>query len=212
MKNGFNIVSLLSSLVRLSPLHQFWLNILIPVCGIIFFHWTPGAVLFCFVIELINYWLCNTVLLLIYVSNETLKQRLLNALKFSFWNIVCLIGFYFAIAHLSNAKDASMETNVTYGQILLITFLYWLQFILFLRSVKDKTKFTSNAIIHDVNIRLTCIYLGMFIIIGYGFIFWTKTKVMNYALAFVMIFVKNMADLVLISLKMIREEKRRNNL
>jgi hypothetical protein len=47
----------------------------------------------------------------------------------------------------------------------------------------------------------------MFVIIGYGFIFWTKTKVMNYALVFVMIFVKNMADLVLISLKMSRGRK-----
>ena len=206
MKNTYSIVSLLSSFVRLSPLHQFWLNLLIPVVGIILFHWTPGAVLFCFVIELINYWLCNTVLLLFFVSNETFKIRTTNALKFSFWNIVCLIGFYFAIAHLSDAKDVTMETNITYGQILVITLLYWFHFILFLRSIKNKN-FTSNAIIHDVNIRLTCIYFGMFVIIGYGFIFWTKTKVMNYALVFVMIFVKNMADLVLISLKMSKQRK-----
>lgn len=207
MKSTYSIFSLLTSFVRLSPLHQFWLNLLIPVAGILFFHWTPGAVLFCFVIELINYWLCNTVLLLFFVANETAKQRLLTALRFSFWNIVCLVGFYFAIAHLSNAKDASMETNITYGQIILITLLYWLHFILFLRSVKSKSQFNSKAIIHDVNIRLTCIYFGMFVIIGYGFIFWTKTKVMNYALVFVMIFVKNMADLVLISLKMSRGRK-----
>ena len=206
MKNTYSIVSLLSSFVRLSPLHQFWLNLLIPVVGIILFHWTPGAVLFCFVIELINYWLCNTVLLLFFVSNETFKIRTTNALKFSFWNIVCLIGFYFAIAHLSDAKDVTMETNITYGQILVITLLYWFHFILFLRSIKNKN-FTSNAIIHEVNIRLTCIYFGMFVIIGYGFIFWTKTKVMNYALVFVMIFVKNMADLILISLKMSRGRK-----
>ncbi len=206
MKNTYSIVSLLSSFVRLSPLHQFWLNLLIPVVGIILFHWTPGAVLFCFVIELINYWLCNTVLLLFFVSNETFKIRITNALKFSFWNIVCLVGFYFAIAHLSDAKDVTMETNITYGQILVITLLYWFHFILFLRSIKNKN-FTSNAIIHDVNIRLTCIYFGMFVIIGYGFIFWTKTKVMNYALVFVMIFVKNMADLILISLKMSRGRK-----
>ena len=206
MKNTYSIVSLLSSFVRLSPLHQFWLNLLIPVVGIILFHWTPGAVLFCFVIELINYWLCNTVLLLFFVSNETFKIRTTNALKFSFWNIVCLIGFYFAIAHLSDAKDVTMETNITYGQILVITLLYWFHFVLFLRSIKNKN-FTSNAIIHDVNIRLTCIYFGMFVIIGYGFIFWTKTKVMNYALVFVMIFVKNLADLVLISLKMSKQRK-----
>jgi hypothetical protein len=206
MKNTYSIVSLLSSFVRLSPLHQFWLNLLIPVIGIILFHWTPGAVLFCFVIELINYWLYNTVLLLFFVSNETIKIRIANALKFSFWNIVCLIGFYFAIAHLSDAKDVTMETNITYGQILVITLLYWFHFILFLRSIKNKT-ITTNAIIHEVNIRLTCIYFGMFIIIGYGFIFWTKTKVMNYALVFVMIFVKNMADLVLISLKMSKQRK-----
>ena len=208
MKNTYSIVSLLSSFVRLSPLHQFWLNLLIPVVGIILFHWTPGAVLFCFVIELINYWLCNTVLLLFFVSNETFKIRTTNALKFSFWNIVCLVGFYLAIAHLSDAKDVTMETNITYGQILVITLLYWFHFILFLRSIKNKN-ITSNAIIHEVNIRLTCIYFGMFVIIGYGFIFWTKTKVMNYALVFVMIFVKNMADLVLISLKMSRGRKRK---
>jgi hypothetical protein len=206
MKNTYSIVSLLSSFVRLSPLHQFWLNLLIPVVGIILFHWTPGAVLFCFVIELINYWLCNTVLLLFFVSNETFKIRIANALKFSFWNIVCLVGFYFAIAHLSDAKDVTMETNITYVQILVITLLYWFHFVLFLRSIKNKN-FTSNAIIHDVNIRLTCIYFGMFVIIGYGFIFWTKTKVMNYALVFVMILVKNLADLVLISLKMSRGRK-----
>ena len=206
MKNTYSIVSLLSSFVRLSPLHQFWLNLLIPVLGIILFHWTPGAVLFCFVIELINYWLCNTILLLFFVSNETFKIRTTNALKFSFWNIVCLIGFYFAIAHLSDAKDVTMETNITYGQISVITLLYWFHFILFLRSIKNKN-LTSNAIIHDVNIRLTCIYFGMFVIIGYGFIFWTKTKVMNYALVFVMIFVKNMADLILISLKMSKQRK-----
>ena len=137
MKNTYSIVSLLSSFVRLSPLHQFWLNLLIPVLGIILFHWTPGAVLFCFVIELINYWLCNTVLLLFFVSNETFKIRIVNALKFSFWNIVCLIGFYFAIAHLSDAKDVTMETNITYGQISVITLLYWFHFILFLRSIKN---------------------------------------------------------------------------
>lgn len=209
MKSTYSIFSLLSSFVRLSPLHQFWLNLLIPVCGIVFFHWTPGAVLFCFVIELINYWLCNTVLLLFYTSDETNRQRIITALKFSFWNIVCMVGFYFAIAHLSNAKDASMETNVTYGQIIIITLLYWFHFIFFLRSVKDKSQFSSKAIIHDVNIRLTCIYLGMFMIIGYGFIFWTKTKVMNYALVFAMLFVKNVADLLLISLKMSRELRKR---
>ena len=208
MRNTYSIFSLFSSFVRLSPLHQFWLNLLIPVGGILLFQWTPGAVLLCFFIELINYWLCNTVLLLFYASNETFIERVKNALKFSFWNIVCLVGFYFAIAHLSDAKDISMETNVTYAQIIVITFLYWFHFILFLRSLKDKTKITSNAVIHDVNIRLTCIYLGMFIIIGYGFIFWTKTKVMNYALVFVMIFVKNMADLVLISLKMNRTKSK----
>jgi hypothetical protein len=157
MKNTYSIVSLLSSFVRLSPLHQFWLNLLIPVVGIILFHWTPGAVLFCFVIELINYWLCNTVLLLFFVSNETFKIRIANALKFSFWNIVCLVGFYLAIAHLSDAKDVTMETNITYGQIISNYFIVLVSFY-FISSFHQKQKLYEQCHYtrcqHTINVYL----------------------------------------------------------
>ena len=207
MKNTYSIVSLLSSFVRLSPLHQFWLNILIPAVGIIFFHWTPGAVLFCFIIELINYCLCNAILLLFYVTDQPANKRITNTLKFSFWFIVSLIGFYYFIAFMTNAKDSSMETNVTYGQIIAMTVLYWLQFIWYLGIEQPKGKITTAIINKEVSNRMTGIYLTMFCLIGYIFSFWSQTRVMNFAMAFVMIFAKNLTDLVLIAVEMGREKK-----
>lgn len=193
--------------VRLSPLRQFWLNIFVPICGIVFFHWTPGSVLFCFFIELINYWLCNTVLLLFYVKNEPTDKRIINALKFSFYFILSLVGYYYFIAYLSNTKDTSMNTNITYGQIIAMTILYWLQFAYYLRVEQPAGKISSAIINKEVSYRMTGIYLTIFCIICYIFVFWTNTNVMNYAMVFSMIFAKNLTDLVLIAVKMNRANK-----
>jgi hypothetical protein len=130
MKNTYSIVSLLSSFVRLSPLHQFWLNLLIPVLGIILFHWTPGAVLLCFVIELVNYWLCNTILLLFFVSNETFKKRIVNALKFSFleyrlsgWFLPCHCAFI-GCKRCNNGNEHHVRTNFSNYFIVLVSFYF----------------------------------------------------------------------------------------
>lgn len=188
-------------------LYHFWLNILIPCCGIIFFHWTPGSVLFYFFIELINYWLCNTVLLLFYVSEEDKKVRMMNVLKFSFYFIISLVGFYFFIVFLVDAKDSSMDTNVTYGQIITVTILYWLQFAFYLYKEKPKGKVTMAAINKEVSNRMTGIYFTIFCVVLYVFSFWSNTKVMNFAIAFVMIFAKSLTDLVIIVMKMSGEKK-----
>lgn len=188
-------------------LYHFWLNILIPFCGIIFFHWTPGSVLFYFFIESINYWLCNTVLLLFYVSEEDKKVRIMNALKFSIYFILSLVGFYFFIVFLVDAKDSSMETNVTYGQIITVTVLYWLQFAFYLYTEKPKGKVTIDAINNEVSWRMTGIYFTIFCIVLYVFSFWSNTSVMNFAIAFVMIFAKSLTDLVIITVKMGSERK-----
>lgn len=202
-----SIIRALSMFTRLSPLRQFWLNILIPVCGILFFNWVPGAVLFYFMIELVNYWLCNLVLLLWFAKVPSQKERRKRAAVFSLWYWVSLIGFYLFISYLSDPKSASMATNITYGQIITVTLIYWLQFALFLYTSRPKNKMTQEAVIKEVSYRLTGIYMILFCIIGYVFVFWTHTETMNYALAFVLVFAKSLADLVMIAIRVSRKQQ-----
>jgi hypothetical protein len=192
---------------RFSPLRQFWLNILIPVCGILFFKWMPGAILFYFMIELINYWLCNLVLLLWFAKAPSPKERRKRAAVFSCWYWVSLVGFYLFISYMSDPKSASMATNITYGQIITVTLIYWLQFALFLYTAKPKNKMTQDAVIKEVSYRLTGIYMILFCVIGYVFVFWTQTETMNYALAFVLVFAKSFADLVMIAIRVSKEQQ-----
>lgn len=192
--------------LRLSLFQQFLLSILIPCCGIIFFKWLPGAVLFYFMLELANYWLCNLVLLLWFAKASSTKERWKQAGIFTFWNWVSLIGFYLFVAVMSDSKSASMATNITYGQMLIVILIYWTQFAIFLYSATPKNKMTQDAIIKEVSYRLTGIYLTIFCVIMYFFVFWTNTETMNYALAFVLVFAKNLADLVLIAVRMSKEE------
>src|ERR1051326_4323434 len=192
--------------LRLSLFQQFLLSILIPGCGIVFFKWLPGAVLFYFMLELVNYWLCNLVLLLWFAKASSTKERWKQAGILTFWNWVSLIGFYLFVAFMSDPKSASMATNITYGQMLIITLVYWGQFALFLYSTKPKNKMTQDAIIKEVAYRLTGIYLAIFCVIMYFFAFWTNTETMNYALAVVLVFAKGLADLVLIAIRVSKEE------
>lgn len=187
---------------QLSPFHQFWLNIIIPFCGIIFFHWTPGSVLFCFAIELINYWFCNAILLQFYVTNETTVARNKNVLKFSGYFIASLVGFYFFILMFADTKSDAMKTGVTYGQIIGMTALYWIQFGFYLWNTKPKGKITTASINKEVSYRLTGIYMVLICVMGYIFSFWSNTDVANYALAFVLIFAKSLVDLVFVAMRM----------
>lgn len=187
---------------RFSPFYQFWLNIIIPFCGIIFFHWSPGSVLFCFVIELVNYWLCNTVLLQFYVTDEAISARNKNVLKFSGYFIASIISFYYFVAMFSDPKSEAMQTNVTYGQIIWMTALYWTQFGYYLWKENPKGKVTTASINKEVFNRMTGIYLVLFCIMCYVFSFWSNTDVANYALAFVLIFAKSLVDLVFVAMRM----------
>ena len=199
--------------IQLSPFYLFWLNIIIPFCGIIFFHWTPGSVLFCFVIELINYWFCNAILLQFYVTNETIIAKNKNVLKFSGYFIVSLIGFYYIILMFANTKSDAMKTQITYGQIIGMTILYWIQFGYYLWNSKPKGKVTTASINKDVFNRMSGIYLVLFLIMGYVFSFWSNTDVTNYALAFVLVFAKSLVDLVFVAMRMSDEilKKRKMN-
>lgn len=205
MKSIYSIFSLLSSFGRLSPLQQFWWSIIIPSLGIIVFHWTPGSVLFYFVIELLNYWLCNLILLLFYAKANSNRERFLESLKFSLWYCVCLIGFYYYITAMGNSTNQSMEINVAFGQIIVVTIIYWAQFVYFVFSTKPKNNISIDKIIKEVSYRLTGVYFTLFCVIGYIFVFWTKTEIMNYALAFVLIFAKSLTDLVLVAVKLSNE-------
>lgn len=198
----------LSTFIRLTPLRQLLLNILIPVCGIIFFHWLPGSILFYFIIELVNYWLCNLIMLLWFAKAPSVKERWKQAAIFSFWNWVSLIGFYLFIAFMSDAKSASMATNITYGQIIGVMLIYWLQFAIFLYTTKPKNKMTQDTVIKEVWYRLIAIYMTIFCVVGYIFSFWSQTETMNYALAFVLVFAKSLADLVLIAVRISKEQQK----
>ncbi|PZR29194.1 MAG: hypothetical protein DI535_04045 [Citrobacter freundii] len=200
------LLQVVIKLLRLSVFQQFLLSILIPCCGIIFFDWLPGAVLFYFMLELVNYWLCNLILLLWFAKAASVKERWKQAGIFSFWNWVSLIGFYLFVAFMSDPESASMTTNITYGQMLMVTLIYWSQFAFFLYSARPKNKVTQDAIIKEVSYRLTGIYLTIFCVIMYFFTFWTHTETMNYALAVVLVFAKGLADLVLIALRINKEQ------
>ena len=191
--------------MRLSPLHQFFLNILLPFCGIIFLHWTPGNVLFCFGVELVNYWLCNVVLLLFYVTEEPTNKRLYNAGQFSFYYLLSMVGFYFFIRFLSDPKNSSMQISMNSNQVIFIVALYWLQFINYLHITHPAGKIRTAEVNKEVMYRLTGIYLTLFCVVMYVFSFWSNTNVMNYALAFVLIFAKSLADLVMIARKIANE-------
>ncbi|MGC4104018.1 DUF6498-containing protein [Ferruginibacter sp.] len=203
----FSLIRLLSMFTRLSPLRQFWLNILIPTGGILFYDWTPGTVLFYFMIELVNYWLCNLVLLLWFAKAPSESERWKNAATYCFWYWIALIGFYFYVSFMSDPKNPSMATNITYGQIIAVTLIYWLQFVLFLFTTKPKNKMTQEDVIKGIWYRLIAIFMVIFCIIGYVFVFWTNTNTMNYALAFVLIFAKSFADLVLMAARMSKEQQ-----
>ncbi|MGG9964797.1 DUF6498-containing protein [Ferruginibacter sp. SUN106] len=184
------------------------MSFLIPCCGIIFFQWLPGAILLYFMLEMVNYWLCNLVLLLVFAKAPSKKERWQNAGIFSFWFWVSLIGFYLYVAFMSDPKSASMATNITYVQMIGVTLIYWIQFVIFLATAKPKNKTTQDVIIKEVYYRLIAIYLTLFCIIGYVFVFWSQTAVVNYAMAFVLVFAKSLADLVLILIRMSKEDRK----
>ncbi|MEP6674416.1 MAG: DUF6498-containing protein [Ferruginibacter sp.] len=194
--------------LRLSLFQQFLLSILIPCCGIIFFKWLPGAILFYFMLELVNYWLCNLILLLWFAKALSKKERWQNAGIFSFWFWVSLIGFYLYVAFMSDSKSASMATNITYGQMIGVTLIYWIQFVIFLYSANPKNKTTQDVVIKEVYYRLIAIYLTLFCVIGYVFVFWSQTEVVNYAMAFVLVFAKSLADLVFIAIRTSKESQK----
>jgi hypothetical protein len=199
-------IRILTTIFRLSSLHQFWLNILMPVAGIIFFKWLPGAILFYFMLEMVNYWLCNLILLLWFAKAPSVKERWQRAGIFSLWCWIALIGFYLFVAHISDAKSASMATNITYGQIIGVTLIYSFQFVLFVYTMKPKNKMTQDAVIKEVAYRMTGIYLILFCVIAYVFSFWSQTETMNYALAVVLVFSRSLADLVLIAVRYSKEQ------
>jgi hypothetical protein len=203
----FSLIRIFSMFTRLSPLRQFWLNILVPVCGILFFKWLPGAILFYFMIELVNYWLCNLVLLLWFAKAPSQKERWKQAAVFSGWYWVALAGFYLFIGWMADPKSASMAMNIPYGQLIIVTLIYWLQFVLFLKTTKPKDKMTQEIIIKEISYRLTAVYMVLYCIIGYVFVFWTQTETMNYALAFVLVFAKSFADLVMMAVRVSNEQK-----
>lgn len=196
------LLPFLMKFLRLPVLQQFTLSVLIPWCGIIFFHWLAGAVLFYFMLELANYWLCNLVLLLCFAKAPSTKERWKQAGIFTFWNWISLVGFYLFVAWMTDPKSPSMATNVTRSQALIATLIYWAQFAWFLYSTKPKNKMTQEVVIKEVSYRLIGIYMTIYCIIGYFFVFWMDSEVMNYALAIVLVFAKNLADLVLIAVKM----------
>lgn len=183
-------------------MHQFLLNILVPVAGILLFNWTPGNILFCFGITMINYWLTNLALLLFFVKKEQVPQKISKALVFSFYFILSLVFFYLFIYVLSDRKNSSLHITMRPIQVLIITGLYWMQFYQFLAITKPSEKVDINRLTKEVSYRLTGIYLTLFCIIGYLFSFWSGTTIMNYALAFSLVFACSLTDLVLISVKM----------
>jgi Family of unknown function (DUF6498) len=203
-------IRILINIIRLSPLQQFLLNILIPVGGIIFFKWLPGAILFYFMLEMVNYWLCNLILLLGFAKASSVKERWQRAGIFSFWFWAALIGFYLFVGFMSDAKSGSMATNITYGQIIGVVLIYWLQFAFFIYTMKPKNKMTQDVVIKEVEYRMTGIYLTLFCVICYVFSFWSQTETMNYALAVVLVFSKSLADLVLILIRYSKSQLKQN--
>lgn len=201
-----SLLQIVIKFLRLSVLQQFLLSLLIPCCGIIFFKWLPGAILLYFMLEMVNYWLCNLILLLWFAKATSVKERWQNAGVFSFWFWVSLIGFYLYVAFMSDPASASMATNITYGQMIGVTLIYWIQFVIFLYSAKPKNKTTQDIVIKEVYYRLIAIYLTLFCVIGYVFVFWSQTAVVNYAMAFVLVFAKGLADMVLIAIRIGKEE------
>ncbi len=202
-----SLLQIVIKFLRLSVFQQFLLSILIPSCGIIFFNWLPGAVLFYFMLEMVNYWLCNLVLLLWFTKALSKEVRWQNAGIFSFWFWLSLIGCYFYVGFMTDPKSLSMATNITYGQMIGITLIYWIQFAIFLFTAKPGDKTTQDVVIKQVYYRLTAIYFTLFCVTGYVFVFWSHTDVMNFAMAFVIVFAKGLADLVLISYRMNKEPK-----
>src|SRR4051812_42464555 len=154
-----SLLQIVIKFLRLSLFQQFLLSILIPCCGIIFFKWLPGAIVLYFMLEMVNYWLCSLVLLLGFTKALSKKERWQSAGIFSFWFWVSLIGFYLYVASMSDSKSASMATNITYGQMIGVTLIYWIQFVFFLYSSKPKNITTQDVVIKDVYYRLIAIYL-----------------------------------------------------
>ncbi len=207
MNNETSRLNSFLNFTRLSPLHQFWINIIIPFCGLIFFNWTPGNVLFCFGIEMVNYWLYNAALLQFYVTNESTENLNMKVIKFSFYSISSIVGFFFFVHIMCDNKNPSMAIRMDIREIIVIVLLYWVQFVYYLYVAKPLGKITSAEIINDVFIRLTGIYLTVFCLVGYLFVFWSNTNIMNYALTFSLVFAKSLADLVMVARKVISERK-----
>ena len=202
-----SFIQVLNNIIRLSPLRQFLLNILVPVFGIIFFNWLPGAILFYFMIEMANYWLCSLVLMLWFATAPSVTERRNRAISFTLWFWAGLIAFYLFIHFMSDPKAISMATNITWGQIIIVVLTYWAQFAVYLYRARAKGKMTQESIIKEVSYRMTATYMILFCIIGYVFVFWSQTAIMSYALAIVLVFAKSLADLVLIAIRYSRQQQ-----
>lgn len=193
----YSFISLLSGFIRLPPGKQALMNMAIPLCGLLFFKWMPAAVLVFFALEFLNYWLCNTVLLLLFVRNETVIKRVKNAFFFSLYFLLSIAGFCLFVVLLTGKNIAELLHSITQLQFLFIVSLYWLQFIIYLLVAKPAGQVTTSSIKREVYYRLTLIYF-LFICYAILFAFFAGSVTMGYVLAFIVIFSKSFVDYILI--------------
>ncbi len=192
----YSLLSLLSGFIRLPPGKQALMNMAIPLCGLLFFNWMPAAVLVFFGVELLNYWLCNTVLLLLFVRNESIMQRVKNTFFFSLFFLLSIGGFCLLIVLLTGKNIAELLNSISQLQFLFIVSLYLLQFIIYLLVAKPAGKVTTVAIKREVYYRLTLTYF-LFICYAILFAFFAGSVTMGYVLAFILIFSKSLVDYIL---------------
>ncbi len=193
----YSFISILSGFIRLPPGKQALMNMAIPLCGLLFFKWMPAAVLVFFALELLNYWLCNTVLLLLFVRNETVIQRVKNVFFFSLFFLLSIAGFCLLVVLLTGKNSAELLNSITQLQFLIIVSLYGLQFIIYILVAKPAGKVTTATINREVYYRLTLIYF-LFICYAILFAFFSGSITMLYVLAFILIFSKSFVDYILI--------------
>jgi Family of unknown function (DUF6498) len=179
--------------VKLSPLQQFWLNLLLPLAGLALLNWTPGNVLFCFILEMCLYALFNFILVVFMSGGLKPGRRLYIGLLFILGFIIGTLAFFILIGYFFKGADPSMQVIMTPRQRQLTAGIYILHFFIYLIHTRPFGKINAARLQDEVSYRFTRIF-GLLFLILICFSFLRSSPFINYILVLSLIVAKGYVD------------------
>jgi hypothetical protein len=187
------LASLVLAFVKLSPLQQFWLTLFLPLAGLALLDWTPGNVLFCFILEMSLYALFNFILVVFMSGGMQPGRRLFVGLLFIMGFIIGTLAFFILIGYFFKGADPSMQVTMTPRQRQITAGVYILHFLLYLIRTRPFGKINAARLQDEVSYRFTRIF-GLLFLILICFSFLRSSPVINYILVLALIFAKGYVD------------------